>query len=74
MHESASWHMGHVSELVCPYRLAHFWLWIVPVLSLSVVVWILGVTVLGWIMKPLERVPYGSDFLPKSVICGVDVG
>jgi hypothetical protein len=47
VHESARWHMGHVSELVCPYRLARFWLWMVHVLSLSVVVWILGVTVLG---------------------------
>ncbi len=73
MHESARWHMGYFSELQCPYRLARFWSWMVPVLSLSVVDWILGVTVLGWSIGE-GGVPYGSDFLPKSVVYRVGVG
>jgi hypothetical protein len=59
--DSARWHMGHVSELVCPYRLARFWLWMGPDLSLSVVVWMLGV---GMEHEAFGEggIPYGSVF------------
>ncbi len=59
-------HVWHVSELVYPHRLALLWLWMVPVLGLSVVVWgrvhVLALWCLGGLNPEVYRCVLGCSW------------